>query len=133
MPGINILAVIAAAVAMFAIGALWYSPFLFGKAWMRANGFADVDLQRGNIGLIFGLAALFTLIIAADLAFFLAAPEVTLAFALGASLAAGLGFAALSLGIVALFERRSWTYILVNGGYLTVGFLAMGLILGLWR
>jgi membrane-associated HD superfamily phosphohydrolase len=133
MDSINWLAVIAAALANFLIGGLWYSPLLFQKAWMRANGFTDDDVGKGNPAVIFGVSGLFSLIMAANLAAFVSFEGVTLGFAVGAALAAGLGWAALGLGIVALFERRSWSYILINGGYLTVAFLAMGLILGLWR
>jgi hypothetical protein len=32
------LAVIVAAIAYFAIGAAWYAPPVFGKAWMAAGG-----------------------------------------------------------------------------------------------
>ena len=70
---------------------------------------------------------------AANLGGFLAGPETTLAFAVAASVAAGLGWATLGLGVIALFERRPWSYILVNCGYLTVSFAAMGAILGAWR
>jgi len=35
--------------------------------------------------------------------------------------------------MIALFERRSWKYIVINGGYMTVSFTVMGLILGAWR
>ena len=35
---INYLAVIVAAVAAFVVGAVWYSPFLFGKAYMEVRG-----------------------------------------------------------------------------------------------
>ena len=62
-----------------------------------------------------------------------AGPETTVGFAVAAGVAAGLGWAALGLGVVALFERRPWSYLLVNGGYLTVSFAVMGLILGAWR
>ena len=39
----------------------------------------------------------------------------------------------MGIGIVALFERRSLKYVLINGGYLTVALTAMGAILGAWR
>jgi hypothetical protein len=133
MDGINWLAVFAAAIACFVIGGLWYSPLLFGPAWMRANGFTEDQLKRGSPVIIFGVAFVLSLLMAANLAVFLGGPEVTLQFALAASVAAGLGWAALGLGVVAMFERRPWSYILINGGYLTVAFAAMGLILGLWR
>nr|WP_295891027.1 DUF1761 domain-containing protein [uncultured Devosia sp.] len=79
------------------------------------------------------LAFVLCLLMAANLAFFISGPEVTLGFAVGAAVAAGLGWAALSLGVIALFERRPLSYALINGGYLTIGFAVMGLILGLWR
>ena len=126
-------AVLAAALANFVIGGLWYSPAVFGRVWMRANGFTDADLEKGSPAVIFGVSFVFCLLMAANLAAFLGSPETTVGFAVGAGIAAGLGWAALGLGVVALFERRPWSYMLVNGGYLTVSFAAMGLILGLWR
>lgn len=133
MPEINWLAVIAAALSMFVIGGLWYSPVMFDKAWQRAASLDQADLQRGNPAVIFGLAFVLSLIMAANLAFFISGPGVTLGFAMGAAIAAGLGWAALSVGILTLFERRPLSYFLINGGYLTIGFAVMGLILGLWR
>lgn len=130
---VNVWAVLAAAIANFVIGGMWYSPALCGKVWMRANGFTEADLKRGSPAVIFGASFVFCLIMAGNLAAFLSGPTTTLGFAVGASVAAGLGWAALGLGVVALFERRPWSYILVNGGYLTVSFAAMGVILGLWR
>ena len=35
---INYLAVGVAALATFFLGALWYSPLLFGKLWLKAHG-----------------------------------------------------------------------------------------------
>jgi hypothetical protein len=46
---------------------------------------------------------------------------------------AGFGWAAMGIGIVSLFERRSLSYVLINGGYLTVALTVMGVILGAWR
>lgn len=133
MPEVNWFAVLAAAASMFVLGGLWYSPALFARQWQRAAGLSDAQLAAGNPVVIFGIAFVLSLLMAANLAFFLAGPEVTLMFALGASLAAGLGWAAFSTAILALFERRPLAYSLINGGYLTLGFLLMGLILGLWR
>lgn len=130
---VNWLAVIAAAISMFVIGGVWYSPMLFEKAWQKAAGLSDEDRRRGSPAVIFGLAFLFSLLMASNLAFFLAGPATTLAFAVSAAVAAGLGWAALGLGVVALFERRPLNYFLINGGYLTIAFAVMGLILGLWR
>ena len=132
MGEINYLAVVAAAVSTFLIGGLWYSPLLFYRPWMKANGFSEADVKGGE-GKIFGLAFLFSLLMAANLAAFLAGPETTAAWGATAGLLAGLGWVALGIGVVALFERRSWSYILVNGGYFVVAFTVMGAILGAWR
>ena len=131
MPAVNWLAVIAAAVSMFVIGGVWYSA-LFQKQWMAANGFSDADMKRGSPAMIFGVAFVLSLLMAANLAFLVSGvPDV--GAVVGYAVAAGLGFAAFGLSVVALFERRPLMYHLINGGYLTVAFAVMGLILGLWR
>lgn len=129
---INVWAVLVAALANFLVGGIWYSPALFQRSWMRANGFEEADLQKGSPAVIFGVSFLFCLLMAFNLAAFIG-PDASLGFAVGAAVAAGLGWAALGLGVVALFERRPWSYILINGGYLTVSFALMGVILGLWK
>ena len=131
--GINLWAILVAALANFVIGGIWYSPALFGKPWMKANDFTEADLEKGSRTKTFGASFVFCLIMSANLAGFLSGPETTLGFAVAAAFAAGLGWSALGLGVVAMFERRRWSYILINGGYLTVSFVAMGAILGAWR
>jgi hypothetical protein len=133
MPQLNWLAVFAAAVSTFAIGGLWYSPVLFGRAWMSANNFAPEDLGRGNMRKIFGLSFIFATVMSANLAAFLANGKTTAAWGAMAGFLAGFGWVTFGLATVALFERRSWKYILINGGYMTVSFTMMGLILGTWR
>ena len=137
MPQVNWLAVIVAAIAMFGLGAVWYSPVLFVKQWAKAAGINRDAMRERSVGRSFVWimlgAFVLTLIMAANLAFFLAGPSTTLGFAAGAAIAAGLGWATLSFWIISLFEQRPFAYVLINGGYLTVGFALMGLILGLWR
>ena len=128
---VNWLAVVAAAISMFVIGGLWYSPMLFDKPWQRAAGLSADDVKRGNPALIFGVAFVLSLLMAANLAFFVAGVDFGMTVLY--SVAAGLGWAAFGLAVVALFERRPLAYFLINGGYLTVSFAAMGLILGLLR
>jgi membrane-associated HD superfamily phosphohydrolase len=126
-------AILAATVAAFVIGGLWYSPALFGKMWMRSNRFTDQDLAKGNQGKIFGIAFVFTLIMAINLAMFLANAKTNASWGATAGFLAGFGWVALGIGIVALFERRPWSYIFINGGYMTVALVVMGLIIGAWR
>jgi hypothetical protein len=128
---LNFLAVIAAAVSAFLIGGLWYSPALLGSAWKRANGFEANPPIAGPK--VFGLALILSLVMAVNLAMFLNDPKTTTAFGAMAGFLAGFGWAAMGIGIVALFERKPLSYVLINGGYLTVALTVMGLILGAWR
>lgn len=130
---VNIPAVIVAAIAPFVLGGLWYSPMLFGKAWMKENDFTDEDLQQGSPVRIFGFSFLFFLVMSVNLAMFLATPETDFTFGVLAGFLAGFGWVALSVAVIALFERRSWKYIAINGGFIVAAFLLMGAILGLWR
>jgi hypothetical protein len=47
--GFNWLAVLVAAIVGYALGALWYSPILFAKPWMKLQGFKEEDLKDGWI------------------------------------------------------------------------------------
>lgn len=132
MPAVNWLAVIVAAIAMFGLGAVWYSPALFVNQWAKAAGVSREGKPGSSFIVIMGGSFVLTLLMAANLAFFVAGvPD--LGAVIGYSIAAGLGWATFSLWIISLFEQRPFAYILINGGYLTIGFALMGLILGLWR
>ena len=58
------------------------------------------------------------------------AAKPALGFAVGAGFAAGLFWVATSFGINYLFERRNARLWLINGGYHTVQFTVIGLVLG---
>jgi len=133
MPHINWFAVLAAAISTFVLGGLWYSPALFGRAWMTVNNLDNEQLAKSNMAKIFGLAFVFAVIMAANLAAFLAEPKTTATWGATAGFLAGFGWVALGIATIALFERRSAKYVLINGGYMTVAFVLMGLILGAWR
>ena len=132
MPEVNYLAVLAAAVATFALGGLWYSPALFGKAWQREAGVSEEKMKTANMALIFGLTFVLSLIAAWVFALFLG-PRPPMALGLGAGFSAGLCWVAASLGINYLFERKSLKLWLINGGYHTLQFTIIGLILALWH
>ncbi|MGI9102540.1 MAG: DUF1761 domain-containing protein [Terriglobales bacterium] len=130
---VNWIAVVVAALATFILGGLWYSPVMFGRAWMLTNNLSEADLRKGNKAKIFGLSFLLALVMSANLAMFLAQPTTTAAWGATAGFLAGFGWVALAIAIVALFERRSWRYVAINGGYMTAAFVIMGVILGAWR
>jgi hypothetical protein len=131
MPEFNLWAVITAAVSSFLLGGLWYSPLLFGKGWQREAGLSDAQVQGGNMALIFGLSLLLSLIASFVFAMFLG-PRPPLALGLGAGFSAGLCWVSASFGINYLFERKSLKLFLINGGYHTLQFTLIGLIIALW-
>ena len=125
-------AVFTAALISFVIGGLWYSPILFAKAWMQACGITEAQARAMNVGKVFGLALLANLVIAFNLSAFLGA-KATLQFGLLAGLATGLGWVAMSLGMIYLFEQRPFKLWLINSGYQMLTYTMMGGILGAWK
>lgn len=128
----NIWAVLVAALSTFLIGGLWYSPALFGKAWMRENGFTEESLKGGNMAKIFGLAFFLGVIAAINLAMFMG-PEDDPAKGAMWGFLAGFGWVATFVGTHYLFERRSMKLFLINAGYSVVALTVMGLILAAWK
>jgi len=132
MPEVNYFAIVAAALAAFVLGGLWYSPVLFGKAWQREVGLSDEELKRGNMTRIFGTSLILSLIASWVFALFLG-PRPPMSLGLGAGFAAGLCWVASSFGMNYLFARRSFKLFLIDGGFHTLQFTVIGLILALWH
>ena len=130
---INWLAVAVAALAGFVTGALWYSPLLFGRAWMRVADMTEEKIAAGNPAKTYGFAFVFLLIMSYCLAMFIATPDITLQMGAFYGFLAGFGWIFFAIGVVALFEQRAWSYILINGGYWVVTMTVMGAVLGGWR
>jgi hypothetical protein len=129
---INWIAVFVAALSAFAVGGLWYSPAVFGKAWMADSKLSQEDIKQGNKGKIFGFTALFSLIMAVNLAMFLADAKTNLAWGAEAGFLTGV-WTFCAIAIHSLFELKSWRYIFINGGYSLVSLTLMGAIIGIWR
>lgn len=130
---INHWAVLVCAALNLILGALWYSPLLFYKAWKTTNNFSDEDIKRLNPAKTYGLTCILSLIISYNLAFFLGDKNTDAYWGATAGFLAGFGFSALIFTVVALFEQRSLKYIIINGGYITAYFTLIGLIIGAWR
>lgn len=143
MSSINWLAVLVAGISAFVVGGIWYSPGLFGKAWMADNNFTEEQIKKGgNKGKIFGWTFVFSVLMAANLGMFLAdtPPECTGNCAQKADISWGAiaGFLAgiwtfCAIAIHSLFEQKPWRLILINGGYSIVALILMGAIIGVWR
>jgi uncharacterized protein DUF1761 len=132
LSAINYWAVLAAAVSAFVVGGLWYSPLLFGNAWLKETGLRKEQLDAGNPAVTFGVSFVLAALASFVFAMFLG-PKPAFGFALAAGVMAGLCWVATSFGISYLFERRSFRLFLINGGYHTVQYALIGAVLGLWH
>ncbi len=64
---------------------------------------------------------------------FLADKSTNLSWGAIAGFLAGFGWVAMAIFIIGLFERKSTVYMLINAGYMTLSFVLMGVIIGVWR
>ena len=129
--GINWLSVLVASVSAFAIGSIWYSSLLVGKAWQKELKLSDDDIKSANMPMIFGLAFVLEFIAALVLDMFIGR-EATLWTGVAAGGLVGIAWVATSIGTNYLFARKSFRLFLIDAGYFVVFFIIMGAILGAW-
>jgi Protein of unknown function (DUF1761) len=133
---IHWLPVIVSAIAVFAIGALWYSPMLFGKAWVKAHGHTQerIAAMRADMGRSYGVSFLCYVVMAATMAILIIRMEVIYVrggVKLGALI--GVGFAA-TIGLTAnMYSEKRLAAWLIDAGYQIVYLMVMGAILVAWR
>ena len=142
MSTINWLAVLVAGISAFVVGGIWYSPALFGKAWMKDNNFTEEEIRKGgNKGKIFGFTLIFSLLMAVNLAMFLSTPadcppqcaaKTDITWGAIAGFLAGI-WTFCAIAIHSLFELKPWRLIFINGFYSVVALILMGAIIGAWR
>lgn len=133
---VNLVAILVAAVANMVIGALWYSPALFGKQWMKAMGIkaSDMDKDKNKMGMMYGLTGVAALVTSYVLAHFIVFAGEKTAFG-GAKIAfwVWIGFIVTKSLVDVLFESKNWNIYYISMGYQLVALLTMGAILGAWR
>jgi len=129
-PSINWLAVLVATLSTFVLGAIWYGP-VFGKAWMKENGYTEEDLKDANMGKIYGTAFVLELIMAVNLAFFLNGLSIQEGLMYG--FATGFGWVAMAMGVNYLFSRNSMKLWFIDSFYFVISFTIMGLIITAWQ
>ncbi len=130
------LPILVAALAAFLIGALWYSPVLFAKAWVRANGYTPEKLaaMQANAGRAYAGSFVAFLVMASVLGLLLRHIGAdSIADGAGWGFHAWLGFA-LPIGFTAnLYSDKPAAAFLIDAGYQLVYMTVMGAILGSWQ
>jgi hypothetical protein len=127
---INLVALILAALANGIIGALWYSPLLFGKIWIKAMGKSkeDFDKSGANVGYILtmigALISAFTLTILINLL-----DVITIGGGALVGLITGIGIAAMREMAPTFFEGRKKILYLISISYHITSLTVMGAII----
>lgn len=142
------------------LGFIWYSPALFGNVWMREAGLSEEQLKSGNMAKVFILTYIFSVMLSfmmmpltihqlgavgmvgGDVSKALPSFNAFMAdygtafrtFKHGAlhGFMSGLFLALPITGINALFERKSWKYILINAGYWILTMTVIGGMMCAW-
>lgn len=157
----NFLALIVAALSTLVVGFIWYNPKVFGTIWMRETGMTEEKAKGANMILVMGMTIFYGFLIAMVLQFLvihqygalgmvggdpsLAKPSYasfmadygvafrTFKHGMLHGFISGLFFALPVVGTGALYERRTWKYTLVCGGYWVVSCMLMGGIICAWQ
>lgn len=153
---INFIALLLAAFSSLVVGFIWYNPKVFGTIWMREAGIQFDDAKKPNMGLILFGAFVYAFFIAFIIQFLVIHQYGVLGVVGGNpnneaykvfmtqenqnafrtlkhgalhGFMSGLFFALPVVGVGAIFERRSFKYVLVSGGYWVVTCMIMGAII----
>ncbi len=157
---INFLALLVAALSTLVVGFIWYNPKVFGSIWMRESGHTEESLKGANMAKIFILSIIYAFLMSFILQTLVihqwgvmgliendlvnAKPSFApfwedykneyRTFRHGAlhGFITGLFFAFPLIGNNALYERRSFKYVMVTSGFWIVCFTIMGGIICSW-
>ncbi len=131
---INLWAVLVAALSAFVVGWLWYGP-LFGKLWMKLNGFTP-EMLRDKKGLPMPLIMIINYVATALAAFSIAmfiGAEADMHFGIFAGFMIAVFWIGTSRLNDVLYERQPIKLYLINLGYNMVIYVIMGAVLGAWH
>jgi hypothetical protein len=150
----NYLALLIAAFSSLFIGLIWYHPKVMGTIWMKESGMTDEKMKSRNIFGILFMALIYAYLMSFMIQFMvihqygvvgaiggdpsIALPSYfafmndygstfrTFQHGMIHGFLSGLFLAMPIIGVNALFERKSFKYTLVNGGYWIISFIVMG-------
>ncbi len=134
---LNWLAVIAGGVIYFVIGALWYSPVLFGRQWQRSIGW-DPERTPPEMSAATYVVPLFAYLVMAVAIGLIAEVSGTDTIGEGVilGLVAGIGLSLMHTLVDATFDPNKpqpWTWFAINGSYHALGLLIVSVIVAAWR
>lgn len=133
---LNWLAVAAAAVAYFMLGAVWYSKVLFANSWVKSSGvdMSNPDAKKG-VGAIMVFTLVLEFIICIGLGILVYRLNLIDGVKSGIKLGliTGLCFCIPVIWISYLYQSKPKTLSFIDGGYHLVGNIIAAVILCLWH
>ncbi|MBI3620534.1 DUF1761 domain-containing protein [Candidatus Roizmanbacteria bacterium] len=134
MLALNWVAVIVCVVVFMILGMIWYSPQFFGRQWASLSGKKMSDMQKGSIGMMYGLTFLLGLVMAGMLANVIRYAQVTSPLGgVKTGLWMWIGFIAPTMGINAIYQGKPKQLFLIDSGYFLVALVLWGIILTVWK
>ena len=129
----NLLAVLVAAIAHFALGAAWFT--LFANLWIAGVRMSPAEVAAARLHpspLPYVLSLVCSVVIAYDIAWVLTRlDERNVRRGIGVGAVIGLVAAAAMLTELA-FEQRTSSFCWIAAGYPLVGSIVMGIVIGAW-
>jgi len=131
--GINYLAIVAAAVASFLFGGMWYG--MLSRQWLAAIGRTEAEIKSAGrpLAMLFAITILAQLIMAwvlAGMIGHLGPGQVTLRNGLIAGAFCWLGFVATTLVVNHGYQGNRWSLSVIDGGHWLGVLLIQGAIIG---
>lgn len=151
---INWIALLLAALSTLVVGFIWYNPKVFGNVWMKEVGLTEENMKGANMIKIFGLSIVYAFLISfvlqmsvihqfgalgmvgGDPSKALPSYDVFMTdygtafrtFKHGAlhGFMTGLFMIFPVIGTSALYEKRSFKYVMISSGFWIVSFMIMG-------
>jgi hypothetical protein len=128
---LNWIAILVAAFVPMVLGALWYSPMLFARPWMRAVGRTPEEISGASLGYaISAIGAVITSYVLARIVRWAEVDDLLNGALVG--LLVWLGFVATVLAVNTWFGGRPRALWAIDAGYQLVALLIMGAIHGAW-
>lgn len=134
---LNWLAVIVGALIYFALGALWYSPVLFGRQWQRSIGWDPEKTPPEANAMTYVVPLLAYLVMAVAIGLLAAATGTdTLAEGIVLGLVVAIGLSLMHTLVDATFDPNKpapWTWFAINGAYGAIGLIVISVIVAIWQ
>lgn len=128
----NWLAVLVSAAAYYILGALWYTPMLFGNQWMNLIGKTKEELQGASkITYLYCFILIFINVCVLSGVIYLSGATGAMS-GLQTALITGLGLVGTTQAINYMFQFKPLKLYLIDAGYHIAGMALAGLILGMW-